>query len=100
MLLNSFPLQSQPCYWRNVKSVRKRSVDEYGIEADEKERNSTLSENLQLFQALRVLQEDEEPESTRAEFGEKDNVCVKSGTFTAMIGMYLTYSYFVPVLVL
>ncbi|OXA43756.1 uncharacterized protein LOC110858426 [Folsomia candida] len=78
---------SQPCYWRNVKSVRKRSVDEYGIESDDKDRNSTLSENLSLFQALRVLQEDEEPEATRSEFNDHESVCVKTGTFTAMIGL-------------
>lgn len=69
-----------------MKSVRKRSVDEYGIESDDKDRNSTLSENLSLFQALRVLQEDEEPEATRSEFNDHESVCVKTGTFTAMIG--------------
>jgi hypothetical protein len=62
-------------------------LDGDGDSNKEIDRNSTLSENLSLFQALRVLQEDEEIESTRAEFNDHENVCVKTGTFTAMIGM-------------
>lgn len=49
--------QSQPCHWRNAKSVTKRSVD------TEMTPLSTtpvpLSQNINLFQSLRVLQEGE-----------------------------------------
>lgn len=80
-------IQSQPCYWRNVKSVRKREAgDEYGIES---EKNSSLSENVNLFQALRVLQEDEEDQAARADLTNHESVCVKTGIFTAMIGKIL-----------
>lgn len=50
-------LQSQPCHWRNAKSVTKRSAPE-----EAKEIASTpvpLSQNINLFQSLRVLQEGE-----------------------------------------
>lgn len=50
-------LQSQPCHWRNVKNVRKRSVD-----SQIKPNSSTLSENVNLFQSLRVLQDGENDE--------------------------------------
>ncbi|VVC95397.1 unnamed protein product [Leptidea sinapis] len=45
---------SQPCHWRNMKSVSRRSVDTPASVAPR------LSENISLFQSLRVLQEGEE----------------------------------------
>lgn len=54
-----FYFQSQPCHWRNVKNLRKRSI------ADNNSSLVTppsLSENLNLFQSLRVLQEGETDE--------------------------------------
>jgi hypothetical protein len=47
--------KSQPCHWRNLKSVAKRE-----IAAEKVPVNSTLSDNISLFQSLRVLQEDDE----------------------------------------
>lgn len=46
--------QSQPCHWRNLKGVTKREVP-----ADPA--NSTLSDNISLFQSIRVLQDEDEP---------------------------------------
>lgn len=69
-----------------MKSVAKRSVTGNGTEVVDMDRNSTQSENLSLFQALRVLQEDEEVDALKSELGATDNVCLKSGAFTAMIG--------------
>ncbi|CAG9788150.1 unnamed protein product [Diatraea saccharalis] len=48
---------SQPCHWRNMKSVKRRSVEETERAASVAPR---LSENISLFQSLRVLQEGEE----------------------------------------
>lgn len=50
------------------------------------EKNSTLSENLSLFQALRVLQEDEDSEALKTSVESNESVCMKTGAFTAMIG--------------
>lgn len=53
--------QSQPCHWRNLKGVTKRDVSNQTIpiedETEKKENN--LSDNVSLFQSLRVLQEGE-----------------------------------------
>jgi len=48
-------LQSQPCHWRNAKSLTKRSVDTTTLVP----LHHALSENVSLFQSLRVLQEGE-----------------------------------------
>lgn len=51
--------QSQPCHWRNLKGIAKRDVQQ--------ETNSTLSDNISLFQALRVLQEEDDDEKIKKE---------------------------------
>lgn len=63
--------QSQPCHWRNIKSVVKRDVSNVNKtianETDEiakKEKN--VSDNISLFQSLRVLQEGEGDEFNSA----------------------------------
>jgi hypothetical protein len=48
-------LQSQPCHWRNAKSLTKRSVDTPKLVP----LHNALSENVSLFQSLRVLQDGE-----------------------------------------
>lgn len=78
------PRKSQPCHWRNLKGVAKREVSNYNITAsfstpavetsllsiDETDLSThqnevseksdiSLSENVSLFQSLRVLQEGE-----------------------------------------
>jgi len=50
-----YMLQSQPCHWRNAKSLTKRSVDTTTLVPV----HQTLSENVSLFQSLRVLQDGE-----------------------------------------
>lgn len=50
------------------------------------EKNSTLSEKTSLFQALRVLQEDEDSEAQKTTLEPNESVCMKTGAFTAMIG--------------
>lgn len=50
------------------------------------DKNTTLSENLSLFQSLRVLQEDEDTEAAKSSLESNESVCMKTGAFTAMIG--------------
>ncbi|KAG5863987.1 hypothetical protein JTB14_009793, partial [Gonioctena quinquepunctata] len=81
---------SQPCHWRNVKTVRKRSIDA--------KPNTTLaptvpalSENVNLFQSLRVLQEGEPDEekniSTTSQPTDPNSVCMKTGWFSALLAL-------------
>ena len=62
-LLQFYYFQTQSCNWRNPKnkSVRKRRdlIDEEEDEAS-KTFNETLSESVSLFQAIHVLQTDED----------------------------------------
>lgn len=53
--------QSQPCHWRNAKSVSKRSTD-----VEVATTPAALSQNINLFQSLRVLQEGENGEDASA----------------------------------
>jgi len=53
--------QSQPCHWRNAKSVSKRSTD-----VEVATTPAALSQNINLFQSLRVLQEGENSEDASA----------------------------------
>ncbi|KAK9871866.1 hypothetical protein WA026_015115 [Henosepilachna vigintioctopunctata] len=79
---------SQPCHWRNVKNLKKRSTAG---------NNSTLatppslSENLNLFQSLRVLQEGETDEERNLTIsvneGNANNVCMKTGWFSALLAI-------------
>lgn len=71
-------VQSQPCHWRNIKSVAKRDLSNNTFEIDTTtktqssalntdptpattdNKDGALSDNISLFQSLRVLQEGEE----------------------------------------
>lgn len=58
-----FYFQSQPCHWRNAKNVVKRSVAEDNslpTMVTVPPTLSSLSQNVNLFQSLRVLQEGED----------------------------------------
>lgn len=65
--------QSQPCHWRNLKSVTKRDVSNQTIvlegnrteassssDEQQSDKENAQSDNISLFQSLRVLQEGEE----------------------------------------
>lgn len=83
-LSNFFSIQSQPCHWRNLKGVTKREIKA------EKE-NSTLSDNVSLFQSIRVLQdEDDEPtvrEQTTQRSRDPTETCVKTSVLSALTAM-------------
>lgn len=99
LIVTFFPSQSQPCHWRNLKTVTKRDLSNKTIElanesnesaeisttitsnviageeattkastSSEDKKEAALSDNISLFQSLRVLQEGEEgDEHTTAE---------------------------------
>ncbi|TMW47391.1 hypothetical protein DOY81_007526 [Sarcophaga bullata] len=94
---------SQPCHWRNLKSVTKRdlgqnitfdtsAVSEIAAEITEKP-DTPLSENVNLFQSLRVLQEGEADDdglyapSRRLE-ANTNQTCLKTSTFSAMTATF------------
>lgn len=99
-------LQSQPCHWRNVKNVRKRSVEG----SNSSTAAPALSENLNLFQALRVLQEGENDQDANVTYKgilpnffsitnltnfwleknaalEASSICLKTGWFAALLAL-------------
>ncbi|XP_038212669.1 uncharacterized protein LOC119832916 isoform X2 [Zerene cesonia] len=82
---------SQPCHWRNMKSVQRRAADALpgaggagagaGVGAHVAPR---LSENVSLFQSLRVLQEGEEDdEYTRAVAA--GQTCMRTSALSAIL---------------
>jgi len=95
--------QSQPCHWRNLKAVTKRdtsnmtatnisipplSSDGEGLTTENPPANS-LSENVNLFQSLRVLQEGEtDGDDVYAHRQTKPlsphQTCLKTSTFSAL----------------
>nr|CAD7259440.1 unnamed protein product [Timema shepardi] len=77
---------SQPCHWRNAKSVSKRSVP---TPSSTTAAPKLQSENVNLFQSLRVLQEgegDAESVSRNSTLADPNSVCLKTGAFTALFG--------------
>lgn len=87
MLMQIF-FQSQPCHWRNSKSLSKRSVPSNSSGTKTNEASGGLSENINLFQSLRVLQEGEssvEASALNATF--TNSVCFKYGAFSTVLGM-------------
>lgn len=84
---------TQSCYWRSQakKGGRSRRETE-GIEEEDKALNETISESLNLFQAIHVLQSNEDEadyrNQTNAEplFDDIDSVCVGSVVFAGVIG--------------
>ncbi|XP_058797383.1 uncharacterized protein LOC131667745 isoform X2 [Phymastichus coffea] len=85
---------SQPCHWRNAKSVAKRSVD--AIEGPSTPATA-LSENVNLFQSLRVLQEGEAdtelfqnittPSRSSLNDATSDRVCLRATVVSTIVGL-------------
>ncbi|XP_046985720.1 cuticlin-5 [Schistocerca americana] len=75
---------SQPCHWRNTKSVSKRAVPE---------NPAAQSENINLFQSLRVLQDDEISENSplNGTVSDQNKVCLRTGAFTTLLGVGCTF---------
>ena len=53
-------LQTQSCYWRSTSKNSRSRRETEGIEEEEKAVNETMSESLNLFQAIHVLQSNED----------------------------------------
>ncbi|XP_028156542.1 uncharacterized protein LOC114350093 [Ostrinia furnacalis] len=72
---------SQPCHWRNMKSVRRRSVESESASVAPR-----LSENISLFQSLRVLQEGEEDSELAASTAVAEGqTCMKTSALSALV---------------
>ncbi|KFB51115.1 AGAP006705-PA-like protein [Anopheles sinensis] len=76
---------SQPCHWRNLKGVSKREAVQPAV-------NTTLSDNISLFQALRVLQEDDEEARAKKESitsakpqQDMSETCMKTSVLSALL---------------
>ncbi|XP_048483452.1 uncharacterized protein LOC105390322 [Plutella xylostella] len=83
---------SQPCHWRNMKSVRKRSADQPGAlpgaVAGAGAGVGRLSENISLFQSLRVLQEGEDDDEAPARAATAEGqTCMKNTALGALISV-------------
>lgn len=85
---------SQPCHWRNAKSVAKRSTD-----VEVATTPAALSQNINLFQSLRVLQEGENTEDASAlsnrttgyyTDNSQNSVCVRSGLLAGLLALAST----------
>ncbi|KAK9681161.1 Zona pellucida-like domain, partial [Popillia japonica] len=78
---------TQPCHWRNIKTVKKRSIQQANAT------NTSLSENINLFQSLRVLQDGEKEEERNSSNiyanipMDSNNVCMKTGWFSALLAL-------------
>ncbi|XP_073841824.1 uncharacterized protein isoform X2 [Musca autumnalis] len=97
---------SQPCHWRNLKAVTKRDVSNITLETSVTDQipndllmdvtdkpETSLSENVNLFQSLRVLQEGEADDeglysSARHLEPNINQTCLKTSTFSAMTASF------------
>ncbi|XP_030561101.1 uncharacterized protein LOC115762867 [Drosophila novamexicana] len=93
---------SQPCHWRNLKAVTKRDTSNMtatnlslpplanaAVDGTESPAQASLSENVNLFQSLRVLQEGESDgddvyAQRRAKPQLPHQTCLKTSTFSAL----------------
>lgn len=88
---------TQPCHWRNLKSVSKRDVSNNTLAGDDAKKDS-VSDNISLFQSLRVLQEDEptgegEGQEAAQEGEDSENgsralpneTCLRTATFSGLL---------------
>jgi hypothetical protein len=87
-------MQTQPCYWRNSRELTKRDTNSVARSA---KANTTLSENLSLFQALQVIADDETAadelsndftadQKTSQSGSDSDHICLKPVAIGALVG--------------
>ncbi|XP_031640673.1 uncharacterized protein LOC116352310 isoform X2 [Contarinia nasturtii] len=95
---------SQPCHWRNIKSVTKRDVSNINKTnandvAERGKKEKTVSDNISLFQSLRVLQEGEGDEFSSAvqSVKEPSETCMKTTVLTSF--MFATFILFAILIV-
>lgn len=80
---------SQPCHWRNIKGITKREISNKTLESATNEtQEPTLSDNISLFQSLRVLQEGEGENEDDSETSHKivdvAETCIKTSVLSAL----------------
>ena len=93
--------QTQNCDWRNPSRRKRRDLAEEDISntttvASGNQKTDSLSENLSLFQAIHVLQSDDEDSNRTSassfykteqdELTSQDTICVESMMFASVIG--------------
>lgn len=92
-------VQSQPCHWRNIKSVTKRDVSNQTLSDDSLEADSSVSnerkeksvsDNISLFKSLRVLQEGEGEGDDRL----SEEVRSKSSIILVFCALFTVSNYF------
>ncbi|XP_022826878.1 uncharacterized protein LOC111356659 [Spodoptera litura] len=78
---------SQPCHWRNMKSVKRRSIETKPGLDPASSVAPRLSENISLFQSLRVLQEGEEdPElAASTSVAPEGQTCMRTSALSAIM---------------
>ncbi|XP_051169664.1 uncharacterized protein LOC127287013 isoform X2 [Leptopilina boulardi] len=80
---------SQPCHWRNSKNVAKRSLTD--LIGGPSTPATSLSENVNLFQSLRVLQEGEVDteffQNTTSNVRSGDRVCLRPSVISTVVGL-------------
>lgn len=80
---------SQPCHWRNAKNVAKRSLTD--LIGGPSTPATSLSENVNLFQSLRVLQEGEVDteffQNTTSTVRSGDRVCLRPSVISTVVGL-------------
>ncbi|KAF9807835.1 hypothetical protein SFRURICE_000616 [Spodoptera frugiperda] len=78
---------SQPCHWRNMKSVKRRSIETKPGLDPASSVAPRLSENISLFQSLRVLQEGEEDPELAASTGvaPEGQTCMRTSALSAIM---------------
>lgn len=88
---------TQPCHWRNLKSVSKRDVSNNTLGESEDGKKESVSDNISLFQSLRVLQEDEGGDQGDAAYDEElssenngsralpNETCLRTATFSGLL---------------
>ena len=86
-------MQNQPCYWRTGKQLTKRHATD-AVTSAKATTNTTLSENISLFQALQVVADDTElssqPDSSvdsTKPAPPSDEICLKPSALGAAIGL-------------
>ncbi|XP_045606562.2 uncharacterized protein [Procambarus clarkii] len=72
---------TQPCHWRSPKK-QKRSL----LEEQRESNPANISESLSLFQSIQVVRDDQLLRPALRD-SQSEDVCLKSGTFSALAGM-------------
>ena len=88
-------IKTQPCYWRNSRDIVKRDISSSVATVA----NTTLSENLSLFQAIQVIADDETSMAdtyndngpSNRNSSNPDHICLKPVAIGAVLGTAIPF---------